>query len=108
MVAWGMAAERNLFFIGARRKISSVRKGILVNGACQWRPPRKNTAAKKHSTAASPSAAQHPLVLTQCEAADPHARNATLRARRRVDQCGWRAAQEGGKPATRRPRAAAR
>src|SRR5258708_10085844 len=39
------AAARNLFFIGARRRISSVPKGILVSAACQWKRARKQHAA---------------------------------------------------------------
>jgi len=41
IVAATTAAVRSLFFIGARRMISSVPKGILVSGACQWRQPQK-------------------------------------------------------------------
>src|SRR5438309_1064286 len=37
IVAATIAAARNLFFIGARRKFSSVPKGMLVSAACQWR-----------------------------------------------------------------------
>jgi hypothetical protein len=36
MVAVRMAAAKSLFFIGAARRIPSVRKGMLLRAACQY------------------------------------------------------------------------
>jgi len=43
IVAATTAAVSNLFFIGARRRIPSVPKGILVSPTCQWRRASKTT-----------------------------------------------------------------
>src|SRR6266481_847231 len=60
IVAATAAATRNLFFIGARRIFSSVPKGILVGGICQWRPLLINRTA-------IPYAAPGPLLQQQLD-----------------------------------------
>src|SRR2546429_5381684 len=62
IVAATIAAARNLFFIGARRKFSSVPKGMLVSAACQWR-----AKVSRGGPSIPNNTAQQALILPQKE-----------------------------------------
>src|SRR5438132_5553172 len=72
-----VAETRNLFFIGARWKFSSVPKGMLVRAACQWQAARNLRAPLQQlirldnlqswcsATGANPRATKRPLIHTR-------------------------------------------
>src|SRR6266446_5791863 len=98
IVAAMIAATRNLFFIGARRKISSVPKGILVSGACQWK--RAKIAAHEFPTARwalivsqsddlqSFAAQRRPSSRVAKPAIHKQARLLDTQSDKRIDACG--------------------